>query len=224
VDYRWPKRCPFLTSQAGNRARWASLFCGRKFCTSARKLFRFATWNVRTLLDNEDTDRPARRTAPISAELCRYDVDTAALSEARLTDEGSLSEAGGGYTLFWKGLPHDARRIHGVGFGIRSSLLAQITESPVGINERPMTLRLPLIKGSFMTAISAYAPTLVPDETTKDSFYSCLRATLQAVPRNDRLVILGNFNARVGTNHNVWSGVIGKNTALGMPIATASVC
>ena len=74
-----------------------------------------------------------------------------------------------------------------------------------------MILCLPLIKGSFMTVISAYAPTLVSDETTKDSFYSCLHATLQAVPRNDRLVILGDFNAWVGTNHNVWSGVIRKH-------------
>jgi len=74
-----------------------------------------------------------------------------------------------------------------------------------------MILCLPLIKGSFMTVISAYAPTLVSDETTKESFYSCLCETLQAVPCNDRLVILGDFNARVGTNHNVWSGVIGKH-------------
>jgi len=122
-----------------------------------------------------------------------------------------LCEADAGYTFFWKGLPHDARRIHGIGFAIRSSLLAQITESLVGINERLMTLHLPLIKGRFMTVVSAYAPTLVSDETTKDSFYSCLHATLQAVPRNDRLVILGDFNAWVGTNHNVWSGVIRKH-------------
>jgi len=101
--------------------------------------------------------------------------------------------------------------MHAIGFAIRSSLLAQISESPVGINERLMTLRLPLTKGHFMTVVSAYALMLVSDETTKDSFYSCLRATLQAVPRNDRLVILGDFNAQVGTNHNVWSGVIGKH-------------
>ena len=35
-----------------------------------------------------------------------------------------------------------------------------------------MTLRLPLIKGRYMTVVSAYAPTLVSDELTKDSFYS----------------------------------------------------
>jgi len=75
----------------GNLARWACLSCGRKFCASAHIPFRFATWNVCTLLDNEDTDRPARRTALI-----------AALSETRLADEGSLSEADGGYTFFWK--------------------------------------------------------------------------------------------------------------------------
>ena len=112
------------------------LSCGQKFCISARKPFQFANWNVRTLLDNEDTDRPAQRTALIATKLCRYDVDIAALSETRLADEGSLSEAGGGYTFVWKGLPQDARRMHGIGFATRSSLLAHITESPVGINER----------------------------------------------------------------------------------------
>jgi len=155
-------------------------------------------------MDKEDSDRSAGRTALIAAELCRYDVDIAALSETRLADEGYLTEVGGGYTFCWKGLPHDARRTHGVGFAIRSSLLSQITESPVGISERLMTVRLPLIKGRYMTVVSVYAPTLVPDESTKDSFYS-YSATLQAVPRNDRLVILSDFNARVGTNYNVWS-------------------
>jgi len=74
-----------------------------------------------------------------------------------------------------------------------------------------MTLRLPLAKGRYMTVLSAYAPTRVSDEATKDLFYDCLRATLQAVPRNDRLVFLGDFNARVGTNRKVWAGVIGRH-------------
>jgi len=72
-------------------------------------------------LDKEDSDRPARRTALVAAELSRYDVDIPALSEIRFAVEGSLTEVGGGYTIYWKGLPHDVSRMHGVGFAIRTS-------------------------------------------------------------------------------------------------------
>ena len=58
------------------------------------------------MLDASNTDRPARRTALIAQELRRYNVDIAALAETRLPDDGSLTEAGGGYTFFWKGLPN----------------------------------------------------------------------------------------------------------------------
>ena len=37
-----------------------------------------------------------------------------------MVTDGSLTEAGGGYTFFWKGLPQTERRIHGVGFAVRS--------------------------------------------------------------------------------------------------------
>ena len=67
--------------------------------------FNIAAWNVRTLLDREGTDRPERRTALITAELKRYNVDIAALSETRIAGEGSLEEVGEGYTYFWKVLP-----------------------------------------------------------------------------------------------------------------------
>jgi len=56
-------------------------------------------------MDSDSSDRPARRTALIAAELHRYNIDIAALSETRLADEGSLTEVGAGYTFFWKGLP-----------------------------------------------------------------------------------------------------------------------
>jgi len=60
------------------------------------------------LLDAEgsrpvEDSRPPRRTALIAAELNRYKIDIAALSETRLAEEGSLSEVGEGYTFFWKG-------------------------------------------------------------------------------------------------------------------------
>ena len=78
-----------------------------------------ASWNMRTL---QDTGLGARRrTALIACELARYIIDIAALSETRLPDEGSLVEIGTGYTFFWSGLPTVARRIHGVGFAVRTT-------------------------------------------------------------------------------------------------------
>ena len=67
---------------------------------------KLASWNVRTLLDlRGNSDRPCRRTALVAAELRRYNIDIAALSETRLLDEGSLKEEGMGYTFFLERFP-----------------------------------------------------------------------------------------------------------------------
>ena len=97
----------------------------------------------------------------MASELRRYNIDIAALSETRLPDEGSLTERDQGYTFFWKGLPSGSPRIHGVGFAIRNSLLHLLPETPVGINERLMSLRIPLAKGRYLTILSVYAPTVM---------------------------------------------------------------
>ena len=47
-------------------------------------------------MDTAVNERPHRRTALIAAELQRYKVDIAALSETRLPLEGSLNEEGVG--------------------------------------------------------------------------------------------------------------------------------
>ena len=169
------------------------------------------TWNIRTLQDQvtDAATRPPRRTALVASELRRYNIDIAALSETRFPDEDSLTEVGEGYTFFWKGLPKDSPRIHGVGFAIKSKLLANLPEGPTGLNERIMTWRIPLVKGRFLTLISSYAPTLDADETTKDSFYSALDSVLQNISKTDKVVLLGDFNARVGNKKDLWGGAIG---------------
>ena len=51
---------------------------------------------------------------------------------------------------------------------------------------------------------------LNPDEI-KDKFYEDLNAPITKVPTNDKLFILGDFNARVGCDSDSWNGIIGKH-------------
>jgi len=172
---------------------------------------KFGTWNVRTLMDNTNTDRPERRTAFVARELQKFNFDIVALSETRRAEEGQLKEERGKYTFFWKGKPANQPRIHGVGFAIRNDLLCRLTEQPVGVSERLMTLRIGLENNRYATLISAYAPTLDAEEECKEVFYADLDELISSTPPHDKLIILGDFNARVGKDQTTWGGVIGKN-------------
>ncbi|KYO31760.1 hypothetical protein Y1Q_0022835 [Alligator mississippiensis] len=81
-----------------------------------------ATWNIHAFIDNQDNKEPEGRTAIISRELVRYNIDPAALSRTRLLDEGQLREECRGYT-FWKGRLAQDRCVHGIGFTIKNKLI-----------------------------------------------------------------------------------------------------
>ncbi|XP_044874489.1 uncharacterized protein LOC123371222, partial [Mauremys mutica] len=152
-----------------------------------------------------------RRTALVARELARFNIDIAALCETRLANEGQLTEIGGGYTFFWCGRSSDERRESGVGFAVKNQLVRKFASLPKGVNDRLMTLHLPLPRGKQAILISAYAPTMTNPDEVKDKFYEDLDALLSSVKRTDRLILLGDFNARVGSDHSAWDGVIGKN-------------
>nr|VZI14956.1 unnamed protein product [Spirometra erinaceieuropaei] len=171
-----------------------------------------AAWNVRSLLDNPRSNRPERRTALVARELVRYKVDIAALSETRFSEQGQLEEVGAGYTFFWSGRPRAERRDAGVVFAIRNDIEGRLPCLPQGINDRLMSLCLPLWGGKFATIISAYAPTMTsPDAAGRDKFYEDLHALLATVSKADKLIFLGDFNARVSTDHTAWRGVLGPH-------------
>ena len=161
------------------------------------------TWNVRTLLDRKDkrknTDfRPERRTALVSKELSRYNIDIAARSETRLADTSEFEEVASGYTFYWKGKLETQKRESGVGFAVKSNIVHQLDGPPKGITDRIMTLRLQLDKGRYATMISGYAPTLTNDIEVINSFYEELDRLLTNTPKEDKLFLFGDLNARVG--------------------------
>ena len=159
-----------------------------------------------------DSDtRPERMTAIVGHELAKYDIAIAALSETRRADTGSLKEVGAGYTFYWCGKPENEQRIHGVGFAIRNDIASGLSSLPKGFSERIMTLRLSLSGDSHLTLISVYAPTMMHPAEDKELFYAALRDVIHSVPVKDKLLILGDFNAWVGSNQLAWPGVLGTH-------------
>ncbi|BHF69816.1 hypothetical protein SprV_0301286300 [Sparganum proliferum] len=77
-----------------------------------------------------------------------------------------------------------------------------------GISDRLMSLHLPLWRGKFAIIINAYALPMISPDAARDKFYEDLHALLATVSKVDKLIVLGDFNARVGTNHTAWRGVL----------------
>ncbi|BHF58664.1 hypothetical protein SprV_0100161800 [Sparganum proliferum] len=174
-----------------------------------------AAWNVRSLLDNPRSNQPERRTALVAQELARYEVDIAVLSGTRFSEQGQLEKVGAGYTFLWSGRPRAERRDAGVAFAIRNDIVERLPCLPQGINDRLMSLRLPLRGGKFATIISAYTPPMTSPSAARDKFYEDLHAILATVSKMDKLIVLGDFNARVDTDHTAWSGVLGPHCLRG---------
>lgn len=176
-------------------------------------------WNVRTLLDRVHSGRPERRTALVTDEFKRLNLDIIALSETRFSGEDQISEVSSGYSIFWCGKPVGVRRDGGVGFAIKTELLDRI-EQPCGINDRVMKLRVPLSGGRFLSIVSVYAPTLQASTADLNSFYDALSDSIRSIPKEEKVIVLGDFNSRVGTDHDTWSVLgphgIGKMNSNGL--------
>ena len=98
-----------------------------------------------------------------------------------------------------------------MGFAIKSYLPRKLVKLPEGINDRLMTLQIPLGNKKSATLISAYAPTMTNPDDVKDKFYEELDILIAAVPQSEKLIVLGDFNARVGTDFQTWEGNIGRH-------------
>ena len=171
---------------------------------------RLATWNIRTLCPGISNDpnliNDARKTAVINRELKRLSIDVAALQETRLLSSGSIREED--YTFYWQGKASGEHRMHGVGFAVRNSLLSDCTPPAVGTT-RILTMRLDTTSGP-VNIVSVYAPTLTSSEEEKDKFYDELETCIKKTPASEHLVLLGDFNARVGADNSSWPCCIGQ--------------
>ena len=94
---------------------------------------------------------------------------------------------------------------------IKKDIITKLTEMPPPVSDRIMTMRLPLSKNNFATIISVYAPTMTNPGENKEAFYNQLASVLSGIPRTDKLLLIGYFNARIGRDNDKWPLIMGKH-------------
>ena len=68
-----------------------------------------------------------------------------------------------------------------------------------------MKLRVPLSDDRHMSILSVYAPTLQSNQDTIISFYGALRGIFTSILKEEKLLLMGDFNARVGRQRDIWN-------------------
>ena len=85
-------------------------------------------------------------------------------------------------------------------------------------------------KDTYLSVVSVYAPTYNSPQEQKDVFYDDLCCTINSVSEDDILIVLGDFNARVGAGssemeRSQWDGLrgqhgVGKTNEAGISLLT----
>ena len=140
------------------------------------------TWNVRGMGQG--------KLDVVKAEMERTGINILGVSELKWKGEGHFTS--GDHTVYYCG----KNWVTGVAFVVGQEL----SKSVLGynpINDRIILLRLRAIPVNI-TLIQVYCPTTAADEQEITTFYRQLESTVNAVSSKDLLLILGDFNAKVG--------------------------
>ena len=163
-------------------------------CSSTKKenipCFRIATWNVKTLYE------PGKIYNAIK-EMERLSVDIIGISEMRWTNTGHCQIKN--HKVFYSGNTNE-EHINGVGIIVNSKIAKSITNF-IPVSERIIYVQLD--SGPIKTnIIQVYAPTSDKSEETIELFYHDLISILRKLPKKDMTVIMGDFNAKIGSGRS----------------------
>src|SRR6218665_4052132 len=181
-------------SQPSNRG-WAEKSATERKIKIARTMLSVGTWNVRTL-------REAGKLQLLQEEMKRYRCDILGIAEMRWTKAGEME----GGKILWSG--DESRHEAGVGFLLgnraRNALMGY---KPV--SDRILAARF-RAQPYNITVIQVYAPTAASTEEDLEDFYNNLTETVEEVPKQEILIVMGDWNAKIGTENSRWEKVMGK--------------
>lgn len=166
------------------------------------KRIRFGTWNVKTLYQTG-------KLAQASRILESYKLAFLGISEMRWNQCGQLVTTKG-HVCLWSGMPNENdTHQRGVGLLVNARARGAILDYKF-VNERIMSVRFKC-KVRNLSVIQCYAPTEDADAETKQEFYDQLNNIIADTPKRDLKVLMGDFNAKVGSDNNDIEHVMGKH-------------
>ena len=165
---------------------------------------KIGTWNVRTMLETG-------KLFQIQKERTRYNIDILGLCETRWKQIGQKRLLTGELLIYSGHLDDKAKHSEGVAL-----MLSKKAEKALlkweGHGPRIMTASFTTKKkGIDMNIIYGYSPTNEGDVETKDEFYDQLQAVLNQYPSKHVNILMGDMNAKIGTDNTGVEEIMGKN-------------
>ncbi|GFN73976.1 RNA-directed DNA polymerase from mobile element jockey-like [Plakobranchus ocellatus] len=144
-----------------------------------------ATWNIRTLLQKGKLEN-------IKQEMERMKLNILGLSEVRWKGAGKITS--GGHEIIYSGGTESEK---GVGIIVDQTVTKAI-KGYWALSDRVLLVKI-AGKPVDLNIIQVYAPTANSNDGDLDKFYNELDTAKTQCKSQDPLIIMGNFNAKVGT-------------------------
>ena len=137
------------------------------------------------------------KTAQVTKEMVRYDLGILGVSKCRWTGAGR-KKTRDGFTILFSGKAN--AYANGVALILNRSTAKTLIEwEPVSDG---------IIRARFhskyckLTILQCYAPTNGAEDEVKDDWYEQLQYEASRVPQHDLLLIMGDINAKVGSDNS----------------------
>ena len=151
-----------------------------------RKPIKFGTWNVRSLLQVGKLNLLENELARLSIKICGF-------SEVWWTGKGHFMKDTG-HKVVYSG--SDQKHRQGVALWLHSDIAnSLISYEPISPRLICATLRA---TPQNITVIQVYAPTTSDNEDDQEQFYEDLQRAINKAPKRSTMVVLGDFNAKIG--------------------------